>query len=70
MDLYDQRDSKGLIFFSSFNQLPAKFPANSVAHLNANVDSDATVELDAAANLDALNDLNAAVGPCRPRHCC
>ena len=34
MDLYDQRDSKGQMFFSSFNQLPAKFPANSVAPSN------------------------------------
>ena len=28
VDLYDQRDSKRQISFSSFNQLPAKFPAN------------------------------------------
>ena len=31
MDLYDQRDSKGQMSFSSFSPLPAKFPANSVA---------------------------------------
>ena len=34
VDLYDQRDSKGQMFFSSFNQLPAKFPANSVVPSN------------------------------------
>ena len=34
VDLYDQRDSKGQKFFSSFNQLPAKFPANSVVPSN------------------------------------
>ena len=34
MDLYDQRDSKGQMSFSSFSQLPAKFPANSVAPSN------------------------------------
>ena len=34
VDLYDQRDSKGQIIFSSFNQLPAKFPANSIVPSN------------------------------------
>ena len=34
MDLYDQRDSKGQMSFSSFNQLPTKLPANSVALSN------------------------------------
>ena len=34
VDLYDQCDSKGQIFFSSFKQLPAKFPANSVVSSN------------------------------------
>ena len=34
MDLYDQRDSKGQMSFSSFSQLPAKFPAKSVAPSN------------------------------------
>ena len=52
VDLYDQRDSKGKMSFSSFkegfpkdylqlarnvlNQLPAKFPANSVASAPSN----------------------------------
>ena len=34
VDLYDQRDSKGQMSFSSFSQLPAKFPADSVAPSN------------------------------------
>ena len=34
VDLYDQRDSKGQMSFSSFNQLPTKLPANSVAPSN------------------------------------
>ena len=34
VDLYDQRDSKGQMSFSSFNQLPTKLPANSVALSN------------------------------------
>ena len=34
VDLYDQRDSKGQMVFSSFIQLPAKFPANSVVPSN------------------------------------
>ena len=34
VDLYDQRDSKGQMSFSSFNQLPTKLPVNSVALSN------------------------------------
>ena len=34
VDLYDQRDSKGQMSFSSFNQLPTKLPANSFAPSN------------------------------------
>ena len=34
VDLYDQRDSKGQMSFSSFNQLPTKLPAYSVALSN------------------------------------
>ena len=34
VDLYDQCDSKGQMSSSSFNQLPARFPANSVAPSN------------------------------------
>ena len=34
VDLYDQRDSKGQMSFSSFSQLQAKFPANSFAPSN------------------------------------
>ena len=34
VDLYDQCDSKGQMSFGSFNQLPEKFPANSVAPSN------------------------------------
>ena len=34
VDLYDQRDSKGQMSFSSFNQLQTRLPENSVALSN------------------------------------